>query len=431
MSFRKMLKGFSILLSVGIFFVSASNGALAQEAKKAQLKKGDRIAIAGDSITQQLIYSKFIETYLRACRPDLDVKVIQLGWGGERAPGFLRRMDNDLLLWKPDLVTLCYGMNDGSYTKYTDVIGKTYENAMREIVERLKKAGATVIVGSPGVVDSITYKRPAAPAAVYNENLGKLGEIDRKIASDFGMPFADLHNPMMDTMKKAQAAYGNKYHFAGADGVHPGANGHLVMAYAFLKAMGLDGNIGTVTVDCKGKTEASDGHKVISSSNGKIEVESSRYPFCFSGEKDSPNGTVSILPYVPFQNELNRFMLVVKNLPAEKAEIKWGNNKKTFTKEQLEKGINLADEFIDNPFLPKFNELMGQVLVKQQYETAMIKGIITNLPNLERDFKDDKDVMNAKEIIRKKLMDKEEALQIKTASALTPVRHQIEINPLK
>ena len=46
-----------------------------------------------------------------------------------------------------------------------------------------------------------------------------------------------------------------RYHVAGADGVHPAANGHLIIAYAFLKALGCDGNIGTIKVDLCGKRD--------------------------------------------------------------------------------------------------------------------------------------------------------------------------------
>ena len=70
---------------------------------------------------------------------------------------------------------------------------------------------------------------------------------------------------MIDAMTKAKAKYGEDYPVGGGDGVHPDANGQLVMAYAFLKALGFDGNIGTITVDLAAdKAEATDGHKVVS-----------------------------------------------------------------------------------------------------------------------------------------------------------------------
>ena len=94
-------------------------------------------------------------------------------------------------------------------------------------------------------------------AAVYNKTLGQLRDIAREVAQEEGVPFADVHEPMMAACAKAKAKFGAKYHTAGADGIHPDRNGHLVMAYAFLKALGCDGDIGTIRVDlAAGKAEA-------------------------------------------------------------------------------------------------------------------------------------------------------------------------------
>src|SRR6478735_2270958 len=61
------------------------------------LQKGDRLAICGDSITEQKMYSRIMETYLTVCVPQLEVTTRQYGWGGETAQGFWRRMSNDCL----------------------------------------------------------------------------------------------------------------------------------------------------------------------------------------------------------------------------------------------------------------------------------------------------------------------------------------------
>jgi len=71
------------------------------------LKRGDRLAICGDSITEQKMYSRIMEDYLTMCAPELDVSVRQYGWGGERAPGFLARMTNDCLRVKLPVASNC------------------------------------------------------------------------------------------------------------------------------------------------------------------------------------------------------------------------------------------------------------------------------------------------------------------------------------
>ena len=44
---------------------------------------------------------------------------LQAGWSGERAPGFEKRMGNDVLTLGPNVATTCHGMNDGGYSPMT------------------------------------------------------------------------------------------------------------------------------------------------------------------------------------------------------------------------------------------------------------------------------------------------------------------------
>ncbi len=394
------------------------------------LKKGDRVAIVGDSITEQKLYSKFMELYLLACVPQLDLTMYQFGWSGERAPGFAKRMENDFVPWKPTVVTTCFGMNDGSYQPYTDAIGKTYEDGTRRIHTRCKELGARMIVGGPGPVDTESWKSSEPDAdKYYNDNLSKLSAIAGRLAVENGFVYAKLHPIMMKVMEDAKAALGAGYCVCGNDGVHPAANGHMVMAYAFLKAMGLDGNIGTITVDMNGSATATEGHRVISAANGKVEVESTRYPFCFYGNEKDSNGTSSILPFLPFNRDLNRYMLVVKNLSAPMAEVKWGNSAKAFTKAELEAGINLADAFLKNPFSEPFSKLDQVVAGKQYRETRAIKGLITNFRGIMDDFPEDKEVAAATETLSRKIWERNAQDAVLARAAVKPVVHTIQITP--
>src|SRR5688572_18976350 len=49
------------------------------------LKPGDHVAVIGDSITEQRLYSLYIEDYLLMCKPQPDLRATQFGWGGETA----------------------------------------------------------------------------------------------------------------------------------------------------------------------------------------------------------------------------------------------------------------------------------------------------------------------------------------------------------
>src|SRR5438105_2007972 len=69
------------------------------------LQPGDTVAIIGDSITEQKMYSVFIEDYLLMCQPAQVARAMQFGWGGETAEGFKNRMTNDCFRYKPSVAT--------------------------------------------------------------------------------------------------------------------------------------------------------------------------------------------------------------------------------------------------------------------------------------------------------------------------------------
>lgn len=341
------------------------------------LKPGDRLAICGDSITEQKMYSRIIETYLTVCVPELDISVRQYGWSGETAPQFLARMTNDCLRFNPTVETTCYGMNDHGYRIYTDSIGQKYRTNSTAIVEAFKARGGRVIEGSPGCVG----KKPAwshdtnATVDQLNQNLCELRNIALGIAKDEKAGFADVFWPMLVESHEMQEKYGADYAVAGRDGVHPDWAGHVVMAYAFLHALGLDGDIGTFTVDLKsGKAKVSSGHELLGFKDGELTVKSSRYPFCIGeGDPTKDNNIHAGTLLVPFNQELNRLMLVVKRPQAKSYKVTWGDESKSFSAEQLTKGINLAEEFGKNPFSDAFNKVDRAVSIKQAYETTEIQ----------------------------------------------------------
>lgn len=426
-----------ILPSLTLAFAFVVSAALPRAtAAEPVLAPNARLAIVGDSITEQKIYSKFIETYLLACAGRPDVSVFQYGWGGETAAGFAGRIENDLAGFKPTVVTLCYGMNDGQYRPYADDIGRGYESAMRKVLTGLQRAGVEkVVVGSPGAVDTRYFINnrfaPLSGGEGYNVNLGRLRDIDRALAEQTGQIFADVHQPMVDAMAKAKTALGNEYDVCGRDGVHPGPNGHLIMAYAFLRGLGLDGNLGEIVVDMRDPSAASGGHKIANSSAGKAEVESARYPFCLDGDAKSPNGTRSITPFFPFNQELNRLTLKVKKLGENRAQVKWGDETKEFTREQLEAGINLAAEFSRTPFDAQFRKVLDAVAAKQNFETAMIKGMVTQFRQFGDVSRNDPELAAAFAAVNKRLSARQKELAAAVRAQLKPVTHSIEVTPVR
>ncbi len=408
----------------------------APASKKLLLKEDDRLAICGDSITEQRMYSRIIEDYLTVCVPQLHITVRQYGWSGERAPGFLARMTNDCLRFHPSIATTCYGMNDHEYRPYEQRIGDTYRKNSKAIVEAFKANSARVVLGSPGCVGKMPSWVKSASGTVedLNLNLCELRNIGIGIAQDENVGFADVFWPMMMAGVEAQQRYGTNYAIAGKDGVHPGWAGQTVMAYAFLKALGVDGEIGNYTVDLKRNTlKTSKGHEVLSAKGGSFTIRSERYPFCacepkndstekypVCGEDDisRDDNIRSAMSLIPFCQELNRLSLVVKNGRAATYRVTWGTESKNFPAEQLARGINLAMEFPANPFGEAFARVDAAVAAKQAYETKQIK----------QSFHSAEGKANP-DLIASKTEAEREPLAKAIAKAFTPVTHTLSIEP--
>ncbi len=387
------------------------------------LQEGDRLAICGDSITEQKMYSRLIETYLTACVPELKITVRQFGWSGEKTDGFLRRMEKDCLTFNPTVATLSYGMNDSRYRPFDVTNGRWYEDHYTAIVRRFKERNVRVVVGSPGCAGKLAtwVKSRVGTLQQHNLHLCALRDIAIGVAEQEGVRFADVFWPMYQAQVFApdqhNATEQDPYWVAGEDGIHPGWAGHVVMAWAMLRSFGLDGQIAEVVVDLQsGHVQASSGHRVDSFTDGTVTLTSSRYPFCASGHPDDHDSVRSGLTLVPFDQELNRFVLKVNTDRKGSYRIQWGESVREFSSDRLAEGINLAVEFPVNPFCGAFERVSEAVWAKQVYETEQIKRRLHS-----REARDDFDaVVRETELVRQPLADA-------VAAAMQPVTHSLSI----
>ncbi|MGB7343954.1 MAG: SGNH/GDSL hydrolase family protein [Pirellulaceae bacterium] len=390
------------------------------------VRKGDALAVIGDSITEQKMYSRIMETYFTVCVPELEVTVRQYGWSGEKADGFLRRMDQDCLTFNPTLATLCYGMNDARYRPYDATNGRWYRDHYTAVVRKLKDADCRVVVGSPGCSGKIAtwVKQRSGTLDEHNLNLCTLRDISIEIAESENVGFTDHFWPMYQQQVFAGRKYStpeNPYQVTGKDGIHPGWAGHVMMAYGFLRSLGLSGDLGTITIDMTGNTaSAQNGHAVDSIVDGVATITSSRYPFCAAGATDDDNSIRSGMTLVPFNESLNRMTLKVTGLTTNKAKITWGEHSQVFAAADLQTGINLADKFVDNPFCDAFNRVDEAVAAKQAFETHQVKKVFHS-KEAKLDFQK---AVKETEAERKPLVEK-------IATAFEKVTHTIKVSPVQ
>jgi lysophospholipase L1-like esterase len=280
---------------------------------------GDRIAFLGDSITQQRFFTEWAENYLALRFPDLHLKFMNCGWGGETAEGALARMDRDLFAFYPTLVVVAYGMNDAAYTDPSDEILARFSPAMQKIVHRIQKHKARVVLLTPGMVDV-----RMAPSYLRNVDYNRKGV--RRLADwvlQFGkeknLPVFDVHRLMNDVAEKTGRFNSPLRLFL--EGIHPNEMGHLVMAFALLKALGVPERKEEVLFDAAhGKVRNSVGvqaEMVAGPSEGHfLSIQMDQLPFYV------PSAARDILPFVPFQEEFNQLRLAVNGLPHDQYDLK-------------------------------------------------------------------------------------------------------------
>ena len=241
-----------------------------------------------------------------------------------------------------------------------------------------------------------------------------------------------MHHAMMTAMAKSKEAYGKDYAFGGGDGVHASASGHLAMAYAFLKAMGCDGNIGTITLDLPSEqADATEGHKILSVKGGCVEIESTRYPYCFDPDPNpipSKPTHASILPYLPFNEDLNRYLLVVHGLKSPRAKVTWGTQSKVFSAAALAKGINLAAEYLDNPFSLQFHKVEEMVQAQQGMEISLVNDLLHNIPRLKSQ---DSSQAHELEQIAQDGMAQDRKMSDLPGGRVKPVRHTLKVEAIE
>lgn len=116
------------------------------------------IVVFGDSVTHgalgvneinyETVYWNLLKKKLNAFRNYMPVNVINAGIGGITAKNSLARMDSQVLKHEPDLIIVCFGLND--------VNGELddYLNALTEIFRRSLESGAEVIFLTPNMLNT-------------------------------------------------------------------------------------------------------------------------------------------------------------------------------------------------------------------------------------------------------------------------------------
>jgi len=316
---------------------------------KFALQDGDRVVFYGDSITDQRLYTTFIETYVVTRFPRLKVWFVHSGVGGDRVTGGWAgsidvRLPRDVIAYKPTVMTVMLGMNDGSYRGWDDGIFKTYSTGYQHIIDTMKRAlpGIRITVMQPSPYDDVT--RPPNIDDGYNAVLVRYGQFVKELGEREGLLVADLNSPVVNMLEKAKAADPELAKNIIEDRVHPGPGGHLIMAEALLKAWNAPATVAAVEIDAAaGRVTRADNAKVTGlkcgSSLSWTETDGA-LPMPVDMEDKVMALSVRSSDFIA---TLDQEPLKVTGLSAARYTLTIDGEKVgSFTKQQLEEGINLA-----------------------------------------------------------------------------------------
>jgi len=326
------------------------------------LHNGDTVVFYGDSITDQRLYTTFVETFVLTRFPEMQVRFVHSGWGGDRVTGggggtIDERLERDVIAYRPTVMTVMLGMNDGGYRAFDEGLFKKYCAGYQHIVDIMKQRvpGLRMTLLQPSPFDDFT-REPQFPGG-YNSVLVRYGEFVKELAEKNGLAVADLNGPMVEVLRKAATVDSALAQRIIPDRVHPGPAGHLIMALSLLKAWRATPVVTAVEIDVpsaqvrRAVNTTVTGLTTGSSVSWTQKDKSLPMPV---NMKDPV--TAFAVRLSNFTDALNQQTLKVTGLSAKLYTLKInGTQVGSFTSEQFQNGLNLAE--IETPMAKQAAEV--------------------------------------------------------------------------
>jgi len=393
------------------------------------LKDGDRVVFYGDSITDQRLYTTFAETYVLTRFPKLNVIFVHSGWGGDRVTGggggpVDLRLRRDVIAYKPTVMTVMLGMNDGSYRAFDEKIFDTYAKGYQHIIDSVKAAlpGIRLTVIQPSPFDDVT--QPPRFEGGYNAVLARYSQFVKELAGREKLTVADLNSPVVAALEKAKSTDAELAKKIIPDRVHPGPGGHLLMAAELLKSWQAPAVVSAVEIDARSKKVADTKKSSVSELNAGDSVSWTQLDEALPMPVDLNDPVVALaVKSSDFLQALNQQTLKVTGLGAANFELKIdGEALGSFTKEELAEGINLAT--LPTPMAKQAAEVHKLTLQHnnihfQRWRQIQVPLADSKSPKVQKAVED---LMAA--------LDEEEADVVKEQrTAAQPRRHQFQLAP--
>lgn len=132
--------------------------------------------------------------------PNVPINILNAGISGDNAPNGLKRLERDILSFCPDLVVVCFGLNDS--TRGMEGISD-YAQALDGIFKAIKAKDIDVILMTPNMMCTQVNAETRDPylrsvlediARIQNEGiLDAYMDMARKVSQENGVPVCDCY----------------------------------------------------------------------------------------------------------------------------------------------------------------------------------------------------------------------------------------------
>jgi len=335
------------------------------------LKDGQRVVFLGDSNTYAGKFIAYLDAYLCTRFPDKRFDLINLGLPSEtvtglsepdhpyRRPNIHDRVDRALELAKPDVVVICYGMNDGIYYPFSEERFKKYQEGITKLIAKVEKAGAKAILMSPAPFDATPLKTNVlAKGAEKYSWLRPYERYDEEVLTKYSewlltlrekqYVVIDAHAALLkhiESMRMGDPAYR-----ISSDGIHPNANGHLVIALEILKEWKAPMALRNIGIDVTRELQRAVGHPPTDPDVAVTSVRKNGLAFKSTlplPMPADPAWTPRAREVEKFDEKVNRSSLKVEGLGGALAirvgDLKKGGKRVPIRSDQIAKGIDLGE----------------------------------------------------------------------------------------
>ncbi len=351
-----------LLLVIGVL------GAAPARAGDFFFKDGDRVVVIGDSITEQHLYSNYVEMWTVTRFPNWKLTFRNTGIGGDTSPGGNGRFERDVLRYHPTAMTVDFGMNDGGYRAFDEKRRcSAYMKGLQGMADQAKAAKIRVAWVTPQPMDTGDQGKTALTG--YNQTLEKFSAGVQEIATKNDGLFVDQFHPYLAVLDKARATSSKYDRITSGDAVHPGPPGQALMAASILKGLNFPTLVATVEIDAATAKAAGKNCKVtnVAVKDGGVSFEQLDEALPFF-----PPEAAAIVTWTPLLEELNDYRLTVKGLAEGNYDVLLGGEKVAeYSAADLAKVVNLAAPALnDGPIADPVKAVQAEVEQKNKDSTT-------------------------------------------------------------